>query len=191
VGIYRRSVEKVTKNLSIQKKRTRFLREVARSGFRFVFEFDSGHDKNRLLTRAGMKEAGCPARCAGRKVRILYSMKSLGTIFSGLFLSLVLVACVSSPEFERQAGSRKPLIFKYTDDHARQVDLVGAFNGWKIGATPLTTDGHGNWTVGLELPKGVYRYMFVIDGVHWITDPNAARRVPDGFGRMNSVIIAE
>jgi len=106
-------------------------------------------------------------------------------------LSLVLVACASSPEFEKQAGSNKPRIFKYTDDRARQVDLVGAFNGWKIGATPLATDGHGSWTVGLELPKGVYHYMFVIDGTHWITDPNAARRVPDGFGRMNSVIIVE
>ena len=35
---------------------------------------------------------------------------------------------------------------------------------------------------------GVYQYMFVVDGQRWITDPQAAESVADGFGQQNSLM---
>ena len=40
----------------------------------------------------------------------------------------------------------------------------------------------------MELPKGRYEYMFVIDGA-WVTDPNAIGHVDDGFGNRNAVLV--
>lgn len=118
-------------------------------------------------------------------------MNTLKTIFFSLFLLLAFVACASFPQFAGRNGSSDPCVFAFNDDQARRVDLVGSFNGWKIGATPLAADGTGSWTTRVQLPKGVYQYMFVIDGRRWVPDPEAPQKVPDGFGRMNSLRIVE
>jgi hypothetical protein len=70
------------------------------------------------------------------------------------------------------------------------VALVGDFNDWDPGRTPLrVTAGGGVWSVNLPLRPGPHQYAFVVDGKEWRPDPAAPRAVTDDFGAPNSVII--
>lgn len=51
--------------------------------------------------------------------------------------------------------------------------------------------GGGEWRVGIRLSPGTYQYLFVIDGRHFRTDPNAAGSVRDGFGQNNSLLTVD
>lgn len=77
--------------------------------------------------------------------------------------------------------------FTLLADGARKVAVAGDFNEWDPNATPLVSDGKGNFSGTLRLPPGAHEYMFVVDG-EWITDPAASERRPDGFGRTNAVL---
>lgn len=54
--------------------------------------------------------------------------------------------------------------FKLKAPKAKTVELIGDFNGWKSGTLALTRRSSGSWEVLLPLPKGRYRYLFVVDG---------------------------
>ena len=72
---------------------------------------------------------------------------------------------------------------------ASTVALVGDFNAWNVGATPLeATEREGIWTVTVPLPAGRHEYAFVVDGVRWMPDPNAPRAGTADFGPANSVV---
>jgi hypothetical protein len=72
---------------------------------------------------------------------------------------------------------------------ASRVDLVGDFNGWSAGATPLRpVGGTGVWTVEVPLVPGAHEYAFVVDGREWRADPAAPRASRDDYGQPNSVI---
>jgi hypothetical protein len=78
--------------------------------------------------------------------------------------------------------------FTLTAQGARQVAVAGDFNDWDPGRTQLINqDGQGTFAGTLRLPPGAHEYMFVVDG-QWVTDPSAAERRPDGFGRTNAVL---
>jgi hypothetical protein len=70
----------------------------------------------------------------------------------------------------------------FDDSGARQVAVVGDFNGWRAGETPLTRDAASHrWTATLALRDGSHRYAFVVDGTRWVPDPSAERvRADDG-----------
>jgi len=71
---------------------------------------------------------------------------------------------------------------------AREVAVVGDWNGWNPKAQPLR-ERNGRWVIVLELPRGrYYQYQFLIDGDRWIPDPNALVKVANGFGGMNSIL---
>ena len=71
---------------------------------------------------------------------------------------------------------------------AQRVALAGDFNGWDPGQTLLeNADGRGTFAANLWLPRGAHEYMFVVDG-QWVPDPTAPARIPDGFGRTNSLL---
>ena len=40
----------------------------------------------------------------------------------------------------------------------------------------------------MPIQPGVHKYMFVIDGTEWVTDPDAERYAEDGFGNRNAVL---
>jgi hypothetical protein len=65
---------------------------------------------------------------------------------------------------------------------ARQVTVVGDFNGWRAGETPLARDAPSHrWSATVALRDGVHRYAFVVDGTRWVPDPGAERvRADDG-----------
>ena len=57
--------------------------------------------------------------------------------------------------------------FSYASPTAKEVLLVGDFNAW--GAYPLALNKSGNdieiFTIDLALPKGKYKYHFLVDSV--------------------------
>lgn len=72
---------------------------------------------------------------------------------------------------------------------SRSVSIAGDFNGWEPGSIEMRDpDGDGVWTALVGLNPGVHKYMFVVDGKTWVTDPNADRHVDDGFGMRNAVL---
>ncbi|HEY0304014.1 MAG TPA: isoamylase early set domain-containing protein [Longimicrobiales bacterium] len=79
--------------------------------------------------------------------------------------------------------------FAFADPAARTVTVAGDFNDWDAEATELRdTDGDGVWTGLIALRPGMHKYMFVVNGEKWVTDPEAERYVDDGFGNRNAVI---
>ncbi|HEX5221835.1 MAG TPA: isoamylase early set domain-containing protein [Verrucomicrobiae bacterium] len=76
------------------------------------------------------------------------------------------------------------------DDRARSVCLVGTFNGWDPGSTPMHTTSPGQWIKELVLLPGIYEYQYVVDG-RWINDPHAVKSTPNPFGGRNSVLVVE
>lgn len=73
---------------------------------------------------------------------------------------------------------------------AGHVAVVGDFNDWDAGATPLRRldGGTGIWVVDLPLTPGHHEYAFVVDGGRWVADPAAPAGRQDDFGRPNSIL---
>jgi hypothetical protein len=72
---------------------------------------------------------------------------------------------------------------------ASRVVLVGDFNGWSHGATPLrASERSGIWSVTIPLAPGRHEYAFLVDGKQWRPDPRAPLAPGDDFGAPNSVL---
>ena len=53
------------------------------------------------------------------------------------------------------------------------VHLAGSFNDWSASTTEMNRADAGHpFTVKLELVRGRYEYKYVLDGQHWLTDPD-------------------
>jgi predicted carbohydrate-binding protein with CBM48 len=80
--------------------------------------------------------------------------------------------------------------FVFVAPQARQVSVVGDFNGWNATTTPMVRAPNDSvWTVTLPLTTGRHVYSFVVDGSSWKADPAAPLAPDDGFGHANSVRI--
>jgi len=71
---------------------------------------------------------------------------------------------------------------------AASVAVAGDFNEWAPQFALADPDGDGIWSGRVRLAPGVHKYMFVVDGTDWVTDPHAERYTEDGFGNRNAVI---
>ena len=79
-------------------------------------------------------------------------------------------------------------VFRVRFDEARRVHIAGDFNGWSTLGTPLVpADQPGAFRTALPLPRGTYRYRFVVDG-RWTCDPFNDRVERNEFGEFNSVL---
>lgn len=78
--------------------------------------------------------------------------------------------------------------FSLEAPNATSVAVAGDFNGWEGGFVLEDRDGDGVWSGRVALRPGVHRYMFILDGDEWVTDPKASRFDDDGFGNRNAVI---
>ena len=102
-------------------------------------------------------------------------------------LAAAAVVSISVLESAPAAGSnpaRMIVQFRLGDPEAREVTLVGDFNGWRP-EHRLHQISAGVWSVDVALEPGVYSYVFVIDGETWRLDP-LAPQVTDGFGGASS-----
>jgi hypothetical protein len=80
--------------------------------------------------------------------------------------------------------------FVFVAPTARNVSLVGDFNGWDVTATPMRrTDGRTTWSVSVPLAAGRHVYAFVVDGNDWVADPQAPLSPEQWFGQRNSVVV--
>ncbi|HEU4995436.1 MAG TPA: glycogen-binding domain-containing protein [Gemmatimonadaceae bacterium] len=102
----------------------------------------------------------------------------------------------SSVSSARSAGSAAVdtvhvVRFVFVDPSARSVALVGTFNAWQKGRTPLRlTRVDGVWSVSVPLSVGRHEYAFVVsDGKteRWVADPTTESQMDD-FGTESSVI---
>jgi len=88
-------------------------------------------------------------------------------------------------------STRRHVEFVFVAPTARNVSLVGDFNGWDATATPMRkTDGHATWSVSVPLAAGRHVYAFVVDGNDWVADPQAPLSPEQTwFGQRNSVVV--
>ena len=79
-------------------------------------------------------------------------------------------------------------IFRVKFAEASRVQVAGDFNGWSPLGTPLLRgDTPEAWRTSLPLPRGRYRYRFVVDG-QWTCDPHNQQIEQNEFGDYNSVL---
>jgi len=72
---------------------------------------------------------------------------------------------------------------------AASILLVGDFNNWQIGETPLKKAKTEVWSVSLDLETGKeYQYRYLVDGTNWENDSDADKYIPSGLGSENSVL---
>ncbi len=87
------------------------------------------------------------------------------------------------------SGTQVYVQFVLTAPQANSVAVAGDFNNWEPGGFALRDpDGDGIWSGFVPLRPGPHKYMFIVDGEQWVTDPGAERYDDDGFGMRNAVI---
>ncbi len=80
--------------------------------------------------------------------------------------------------------------FVFVDRSASRVALVGDFNGWDAGVTPMRRDrSDGAWTISVPLSPGWHSYAFVVNGATWVSDPQAPLAPAEEFGTPRSVVV--
>lgn len=79
--------------------------------------------------------------------------------------------------------------FSFYRPQARQVFLVGDFNGWRHGELLMTHTGEGYWNASMNLPTGVFKFRYCADG-QWFTDYAAFGIEPGPFGWDSVIHIA-
>ena len=96
-----------------------------------------------------------------------------------------------SPPSASVASSRANPEFQFVlvAPKAATVTLVGDFNDWDAGRTPMHRAGGSDvWTTVIALPPGRYRYAFLVDRSQWVADPAAPRVLDDAFNTPSSVV---
>lgn len=82
------------------------------------------------------------------------------------------------------------LRFVLHEPEARDVRIVGSWDGWSRAGTPAVRITPGLWQMTIPAPAvGSYAYKFVVDGGRWIDDPTNRVRESDGFGATNSTFV--
>ncbi|HSW47353.1 MAG TPA: glycoside hydrolase family 13 [Phycisphaerae bacterium] len=85
--------------------------------------------------------------------------------------------------------SRNRVEFRFFRPNARQVFLVGDFNGWSNTTTPMKPTGTGEWVHVTPLTRGVHQFKYLADG-EWYLD-YAAFGLEKGPYGWNSVVVVE
>jgi hypothetical protein len=150
------------------------------------------------VMRAVAVEAARPRRSFWDRIRDVLSIRPvlsprLAGAMAVAALGLVIASVVLRPGSPDRNGGTEPDVvlhrFEFTAPEAREVCLVGDFNGWELCRMPLRRDpATGRWALDVPLPPGRHEYMFVVDDENWVTDPAAPARVDDGFGNQNAVV---
>ena len=75
------------------------------------------------------------------------------------------------------------------DHDVREVRVAGSWDAWRSPGLAMTLVEPGLWQARIDsLPPGRHLYKFLLDGTRWLDDPDNPSKVPDGFGRLNSVL---
>jgi 1,4-alpha-glucan branching enzyme len=153
------------------------------------------NDEQRWLDRT-IEELRAPVPVSpdfGRRVLEAAAIPSLGpsrwtTALTGLAAAALLVLAI------RWHGGGKAGGVEFTIElpAASAVTVVGDFNDWDRGRTPLVRiDGTSTWRARLSLADGLYRYAFLVDGDRWVADPSQPGSPDPDFGATVSVVSVE
>lgn len=117
-------------------------------------------------------------------------MNGLRAAIPGVALVVMVSACASviKPDMPRlvTGGVR----FTHLAPSAHTVYVVGSFNGWVKGATPMKRAGDtGVWVTDVAMKPGEHTFMYLVDGSEWVVPPLAEDFVMDGFGQTNGVVV--
>jgi hypothetical protein len=75
---------------------------------------------------------------------------------------------------------------------ARQVEVVGSWDDWRVPGLTARSVAPGVWQAHLPRPAaGEYRYKFLVDEVMWLDDPSNTHKAYDGYGGLNSLLSVE
>jgi 1,4-alpha-glucan branching enzyme len=73
---------------------------------------------------------------------------------------------------------------------AIKINLAGDFNGWNIENLPMKKSKTGDFSITVNLDAGrEYQFRYIIDGKHWINEPDADKHLLNEFHTENSIII--
>ncbi|MBN2121304.1 MAG: AAA family ATPase [Candidatus Omnitrophica bacterium] len=93
-------------------------------------------------------------------------------------------------ELLRKTGKIKTVEFKCCAPQTCKVYLVGDFNDWKKSNDYSMVLKDEIWQKSLSLPRGKYRYKFIVDE-RWTHDDLNPEKESDSFGGYNSLIILD
>ena len=96
---------------------------------------------------------------------------------------------MNNQKVSKKAGRRR-VSFTFYAPQANKVMLLGDFNNWKAGASPMKKDTDGLWQKISYLYPGRYEYRFLVDD-KWYCDPRNLKRCPNCFGSENTIIEVE
>ncbi|MFA6284564.1 MAG: isoamylase early set domain-containing protein [Desulfurivibrionaceae bacterium] len=92
------------------------------------------------------------------------------------------------PTASKKSRATTPSIeFTVMAPEAKEVFLVGDFNGWQAEGFQMRKFKDGVCRKKVQLKPGRYEYLFLVDG-NWWTDPKNDARCTNPFGMENSII---
>jgi 1,4-alpha-glucan branching enzyme len=91
-------------------------------------------------------------------------------------------------EKAKRKPTRRRVIFSLNTAKAKEVILMGDFNGWNAKAHLMKKDENGVWKKIVMLTPGRYEYKFLVDG-QWRTDPENDQVCFNRFGTRNNILI--
>ena len=103
----------------------------------------------------------------------------------------VLTISASGEEYsillKRSTKEEVELIFDPQGKEYQKVQLKGEMNNWNPSATELRKE-EGLWKTSMLVNKGIYQYLFVLDGIETL-DPSNSNSVSNGMGGRNSLLV--
>lgn len=108
----------------------------------------------------------------------------------GAAFAAAVSACATmiKPEFPKPVTGG--IRFTLSAPEAKTVYVVGSFNGWGKGATPMKQMGDsGVWAAEVSLRPGEHTFLYLVDDKEWLVPPVAEDFVTDGFGQINGVVV--
>lgn len=83
----------------------------------------------------------------------------------------------------------KVTFYSASELEAEKVALVGDFNHWDEGATPMTPLKDGRFKASVELDANcVYQFRYLVNDSEWHNDWEADGYLPNPFDGDNSVV---
>lgn len=92
-----------------------------------------------------------------------------------------------TPAAQKLRPTAPAIEFTVIAPEAREVFLVGDFNGWQAEGFQMRKFKDGICRKKVQLKPGRYEYLFIVDG-DWWTDPQNDARCTNPFGMENSII---
>lgn len=106
-------------------------------------------------------------------------------------LLMAWVLALAVPVADADETGMREVPFSLYAPQAQSVEIIGDFNQWQSGATPLTgPDETGRWRISLTFPDTWSRieYVYWVNDTYRQLDPEQPV-VPDGFSGVNNVLV--